>query len=616
MIINNGTYPSHFGVPSVAHNTALHNSSIDYGPSNQQVSGPFDNKELGMSQDAQYPLNNAQSHSSEQQVLQSDDSAAPSTSYARLDAFGSATYASMARITQQDLENYVARHSGRGYTSEGDDVDFLKAEAASPALHPIYAQKLQGIGEDLIDGYGDNTRAGLWYQPHQIDAQVLGSTSISKTQANREMTRDHNNTPFETPLSRAKSTTTTGGNSQGSQLGVLNSAAMVSKPKKRTPKNTQTVVIDCSKLLVADCTQARKDIIRRVPLKLGQDVCDDTPTVAANSKAMILRIVDAFNKKLKTAADNASDYNDLQLQGFTDWQLMGDSKCKDVMRPHDDPSVLVQGRAWLFYDDVMDAHLNGQGPWVFEKEKIAGGSNPRLTCSQRFNEAIKLLSEYAYARVDFLTGQRDQEFVASPRGSIDRKIANMLSNLARARDNEDLGDVGDATTCASKKSSKKVTKSTKKKSVKTTGSAANQTPKTNLKQRSMATTQHSSSSGMMDYVLAHGTTTTTGTSDDKVPRHSTPNVKRKSYVDLETYSDEEETHVPRTHKRIKHVQATPAAPVMNFELPMTQSDGEAVDDDWHRTQAQMDGVRVVGGYAVGDQVGGGQDDSNEIPGGQ
>ncbi|KAK6435120.1 hypothetical protein LTR95_008697 [Oleoguttula sp. CCFEE 5521] len=99
-------------------------------------------------------------------------------------------------------------------------------------------------------------------------------------------------------------------------------------------------------------------------------------------------------------------------------------------------SKMAQGCAWHVWDELITAHTGGQGPQVFEKEKVANGTDVTLRCSQRLDEIIRVIGAYSLARKDVYSLDRIGELVANPQGYIARKEANKHSNLSRARDDD------------------------------------------------------------------------------------------------------------------------------------------------------------------------------------
>lgn len=205
---------------------------------------------------------------------------------------------------------------------------------------------------------------------------------------------------------------------------------------KNLPPRTQ---IYTKKLLIRDLATATHYAVKYTQLTVAND---DRDLVAADPGFWITTLAKAFDAPFKELPEDIANRTPARLAEWTRWQTEHEDKTWALLAEHDDPRLMAQSCARIFFEQVLEAHEPGRGLKEVAKTIANGGADLNMTCSQRLAAAIGALGHFTIARYDLLKLERLDALAASPDGFVSRKVSNMWLNFKRKDPGEAAGGKG------------------------------------------------------------------------------------------------------------------------------------------------------------------------------
>lgn len=136
---------------------------------------------------------------------------------------------------------------------------------------------------------------------------------------------------------------------------------------------------------------------------------------------------------IKTSEDDKAKWVKWQKNGQDDFE----AHLKMIERGAGPDWSETVHRAWEIFNEIMKIHRQG---FQLIKENAKQVKDKTLKCSERLEEAVRVLKEYARIRAKVVKGQNILEFCISPESYVHVTIAASKNNSGRPLRNNPVGD--------------------------------------------------------------------------------------------------------------------------------------------------------------------------------
>lgn len=163
-------------------------------------------------------------------------------------------------------------------------------------------------------------------------------------------------------------------------------------------------------------------------LKLGYK-----PAPATREK--LVYTYDPQNITSTTDKRTKEEYDSLNDADIKEWNRFNKEQIKQIRVAHVIPQNMnrAEGYAWMLVEEAVLVAQFGYVP-------STSGFDHGLSCSERINAMVQLITDYPILRFEMFSGKLDvKKFAANPVGYSCKKICNMWSNLKRKQEDSKHG---------------------------------------------------------------------------------------------------------------------------------------------------------------------------------